>query len=176
MDTRWTTRVRKRDGSLERFDSRKLAAAIWRAMRNPDDRYRDAWNLAEAIRIHLARKRVRTIAGGAIFEMTLRVLQRVRFDDAAEELAEQRYRRCAARARLRLRIGERTAPWDKTLLIRHARRRWRLSRSAARLLAGEVERDLLENAPGPDLPDTEVLEALDRRVAEFGLADAVPVK
>jgi hypothetical protein len=164
-------RVRKRDGSVETFDTRKLAGALWRVMGPRGGRYRDAWDLACAIRIFLSRKAPRTISSAAVFEMCLCVLRRIRMPDAAGDLERRRFERTRARARLAVRAGEQgVAAPAKQALAEWAMERWRLRRRTARLLAGGVEQELCADASA-ELGPRAVRRRLAAAVAQSGLAE-----
>ena len=146
-----TIRVLKRDGRTEALDLSKLAAAMWRAMCSitpgsargvtpASGRYRDALDLADAIGIYLRRTNRTCVSSAAIFEMTLKVLRRVRLSDAAD-----------------------------------ARTSWHVSDTTARIVAAELESDLLGDGERT-MERTEVIDRLNVRIAELGLADAVPVE
>ncbi len=55
-------RVLKRDGTVEPFDTRKLAGAMWRAMRGTPGRYEDACQLALAMKIYIGRDTVKVVS------------------------------------------------------------------------------------------------------------------
>jgi hypothetical protein len=169
-----TVRVRKRDGFAEDFDAHKLAGAMWRAML-PRGRYGDAFDLAMAIQLYLQRTGRRTISSAAIFEMTVKVLRRVRMNQAADALEAHRSWRSGRRLRVNVCDGgSRGARWNKGWLVRAAARAWNLSRSAARIVAGRAEAEVL--AGGCDrVPRDALIERVNVLVSEFGLADAVPV-
>ena len=175
MDGSGKVRVVKRDGSVENFDRAKLASAMWRAMRAAVGTFDDARQLAWAIELYVGRRGWGVVSSAAIFEMALKVLARVRLVRAAEALESH----CAWRSyrRRRLRVdhgGGKVTFWDKTWLSELTRRCWHLSRSTARIIAAEVESRLL-GGRGCRVGREEVLEMANARVAELGLADAVPV-
>ncbi len=174
MDGSRTIRVLKRDGSEEGFDRLKLASAMWRSMRRTDGKYRDALELATAVEMFLDRRGRRRVASNVLFEMALKVLRRCRLTLAAGAMERHRWRRQKARAALRLRHGGgEVTEWEKAWLAEWARRSWLLTRTTARILAAEVEAELLAARRG-QVDRLEVLDMLDRHVAAYGLADAVP--
>ena len=176
MNGSGTVRVVKRDGTEEAFDVHKLAAALFRAMRASGGRFRDADQLAQAIGIHLRRCGWSRVSSAAIFEMAIKVLRRCRLMRAAESLQSSRTERRLRRSRLRVRHHDgRTTLWDKSWLGELAQRSWFLSPRTGRLLAGEVEGALL-GAEATVVSRQDVLDMLNERVAQYGLADAVPVR
>lgn len=174
MDGSRTIRVSKRDGSEEGFDRLKLASSMWRAMRLTDGQYRDACELASAIELYMERRGRRRVGSNVLFEMALKVLRRCRLGKAAGAMERHRWCRQKARARLRLRHeGGEVTEWEKAWLAEWARRSWLVSRTTARILAAEVEAELLAGSR-LHVDRREALDLLDRRVSEYGLADAVP--
>jgi hypothetical protein len=198
----WKIRVLKRDGNVEDFDPQKLSVAMSKAMlavrRGGLGEARD---LSIAIGIYLARSSCRCISSAAIFEMALKVLYRVRMGGAAVAMESHHSWRADARKRLRLcHESGRASAWNKSWLRELARRMWNISPATAAILASEVEGELLSendaDATGsrsvgrasprrqpahptkrPRLvPREKVVAMLNERVAQFGLADAVPVR
>ena len=175
MNGSGTIRVLKRDGSVEPFDLARLAGAMWRAMPGTPGRYRDARPLAEAVCLYLKRCRLRCVSSAALLEMCLQVLRRVGLGEAAVAMETHRAARRTLRRTLRIRHEAGSATlWDRTWLAELAERCWGLPPSAARLLAGQFERELLAERPR-ELPREEVLARLNRCAGAWGLADAVPV-
>jgi hypothetical protein len=168
--------VRKRNGRTEPFDAGKLAGALWRGMEDAVGTYRDARDLAEAIEIYLHRRGQQDISSRAIFEMAMKVLRRAGLSEAAELVELHATLRAIRRDQLRVRhhSGELTA-WDKSWLTDLGERIWGLSRSTARVLAAEVEDDLLSPEP-LEVGRDDVVGLFNEKVSEFGLADAVPVR
>jgi transcriptional regulator NrdR family protein len=168
--------IQKRDGQWEAFDQRKLAAAMWRAMPIASGRYIDVCDLAAAIEIYLARKDRQGITSRAVFEMTLKVLRRAGFCEAAEAMEEFALTRGMRRRGLAVvhEDGRRTC-WNKTWLVEKVRTSWNLSRPVSRIIAGQVEQEVLRCAR-QQVQRGDLLVLLNRRVAQFGLADAVPVR
>jgi hypothetical protein len=171
----WTIRVLKRDGQAEEFDGLKLAAAIWRAMGGRKDTYSRAIYLSEAVRFYLSRGRQGCVSSAAIFEMCVMLLQHVGLPSAARRMQEHRSWRLARRREFRIRHerGELTL-WEKAWLAQFAQRCWHLSTRTARILAGQVEADLLRGA-AREVPRQEIIDRLNEVTAAYGLADAVPV-
>lgn len=178
MNGSGTIRVRKRDGSEEPMDTGKLAGAMWRAMSPAAGQgraFRDAGYLADAIRIHLERTDCRLVTTDGLFAMALKVLHKVRMAQAAEALAVHRICRSARRQCLIvLHDGQSATLWDKSWLVEHVERSWGLGRNAARIVAGHVEAELLDD-DGPTVSRRFVLERMNAQVAALGLAGAVPL-
>ena len=81
----------------------------------------------------------------------------------------------ARRQQVRIQHSDgRVTYWDKTWLAQQARGSWDLSRLAARILAGYIEREVLDSG-AETVGRGAVLERLNATVAAYGLADAVPV-
>jgi len=166
----------KRDGSGDMFSPRKLALAMYRGMQNSEGRYADALDLAVAIQIYISRSGYVCISSAAIFEMAVKVLRRVRMADAAEAMeAHWQWREERRRAIRIVHAGGNVTMWDKSWLAEVARRSWHIMPSTARIIAGQIETSLLQSKHSEY--DRECLvEQLNARVAEYGLADAVPVR
>jgi len=171
-------RVVKRDGTEEAFEPLRLAAAMYRGMRGTKGTLYDAGQLAMAVEIYLDLSGRWRVTSAALFEMAVKVLRRVRLFAAAKKIEAHRARRAEARRRLCIRHDcGRLTRWDKSWLAAVARASWGLTRGAARVLAGQVEAELLAAAAGRwEVPRGEVCERLNRRVDEYGLADAVPAE
>ena len=175
MDGSRTIRVLKRDGSTETFDVRKLAAAMWRAMQRHGGRYKDAYDLAVAIDIYLKRRAFKCVSSAAIFEMSMKVLCRVDMSDAAGSFEVHRRRRDEQRRMLCVRPDRGAVTyWDKSWLRELVCWCWNLSPTTGRIIAGELESELLDGGPRL-LERAEIVQLLNERVVAFGLADAVPV-
>ena len=171
-----TVQVLKSDGNLEDFDSRKLSAAMWRVIRTHGGSYDQASELGAAMALYLDRVSWVCITSAAVFEMCVKVLRQVGFSPAAEALEDHREWRNARRRRLRVRhdTGKVTL-WEKSWLCEFARRSWHLSGSAARIIAGRIEADLLAETQ-TSVSRQAVVDRLNAYVAGYGLADAVPVQ
>ncbi len=168
--------VRKSDSTEEAFDVRKLAASMFVAMRQTRGRYYDAEQLAVAIGIYLDRNDWSTVTSDALAELAVKVLNRCRLAEAGDLMARHRRSRDKSRRRLQVRHeGGQVTMWDKAWLSSWAQKSWLVSRDTARILAGQVERELLDSGVAEVLRP-EVLDMLNRRVAEYGLADAVPMR
>ena len=190
-----TVRILKRDGSSEVFHSSKLAGSIFRGMRTSGEgSYPDAIDLAVAIGIYVQQGcQCPCVSSSAVFEMTLKVLRHVQFIAAADAMENYRVWRTSRRRQLRITHADgRVTHWDKGWLARVGAQSWKIGPGTARIIAADVEQELLTNAANvanisnAALPANrtgrqevflrqDVLELFNRRVAEFGLADAVPV-
>lgn len=169
-------KVRKRDGSVEAFDLLKLGAVLGQGLQRTGGTPRLGRDLARAVHLYLQRNRREVVTSKAIFEMAVKALRRVCMGEAAEVLELHRTLRAVRRPLLRIRHAEgRLTGWEKSWVAAMAQRIWCVSRRTARILAADVELYLL---PSEDrvVDRQEVVDLLNRRVAEFGLADAVPVK
>jgi hypothetical protein len=175
VDGSRTILVRKRDGDLEAFCPLKLSRAVWRAMLSTFGRYGDARDLACAVGIYLSAAGGGCVSSAAVLEMTVKVLRRAGFADAAAAMEVHRAWRRACRRRLRV-VGAsgRARPWDTAALAAFARRHWHVSRATARILAGRLEAEAI--ACGAEAISGEVLtDMMNELVSQYGLADAVPV-
>ena len=168
-------RVLKRDGTVEPFDARKLAGALWRAMRGTEGRYEDACQLALAMAIYVSRETARIVSSGAIFEMAEKVLARVSLADAAKTLRTHRSETHTWRRAMRVRHYDgKVTYWDKAWLGELACKSWYLMPRTGRIIAGQIEQKLCR-ANREIVSREELVEMVNRRVTEFGLGDAVPV-
>jgi len=176
MDGSGKIRVCKSDSTEEAFDVRKLAASMFSAMRGTQRRHYDAEQLAIAIGIYLKQTSWLTVTSDALAELAVKVLDRCRLREAGSAMTEFRRQRRIRRGRLRVRHeGGRVTMWDKGWLSSWAQRSWLVSRTTSRILAGQVERELLKSGAA-EVSRADVLDMLNRRVAEYGLADAMPVR
>ncbi len=167
--------VNKRDGQVEAFDAAKLAGTLGRALGRSGGDISDARELARAIAIFLVRGKRSDIPSTAIFEMGLKALRHVEMGEAAEILELNHTLRNIRRKLVRVRHDDgRLTMWDKSWLVELAMRMWHVSRTTGRILAGEVEGEIISQDK-PEVSRGEIIDLLNRRVAERGLADAVPV-
>ncbi len=174
MEPSRTIRVRKRDGNIEAFDVGKVAGVFRRALAHLPGECVEGGELARAVHLYLLRTNRRSISSSAVFEMAVKALHRVQRGEAAEMLELHRTLRNVRRRLLRIRHADgRVTQWDKTWLAEWTRHVWRVSRRTARMLAGEVEYDLLPQEE-TDLSREEVIDRLNEQVAQWGLAEAVP--
>lgn len=176
MDGSGKIQVCKSDSTEEAFDVCKLAGSMFNAMRGTRGRHYDAMQLAIAIGIYLRQTSWLTVTSEALAELTTKVLNRCRLDGAARAMGQYRRNRIIGRGRLQVRQeGGQVTMWDKAWLSSWAQRSWLVSRNTSRILAGQVERELLKSGV-TEVSRLDVLDMLNRRVAEYGLADAVPVR
>jgi len=166
--------VQKRDGSVEDFDCLKLVGAVSRAVRPAKGRCDYARSIAAAIEVFCRRSGCGCVSSAAVFEMTVRAMRCVSLDVGAEAMESHRAWRIRRRRQLRV-AHERgqVTMWDKSWLCELAQRSWRLSRPAARIIAGRLECELLAE-PAELLWRDTVVARLNDCVAAYGLADAVP--
>jgi len=129
--------------------------------------------LSAAVGQYLRRRGVRCLTSAAVLEMVLTTLRISGLGRVGAELERRHAARLGMRNRLILDHGSgvRTA-WSKDWLVRRLCSRWALGRAAARILAGEIELELL----GMDLEEihrNEVVAMLTERVAACGLTGHV---
>jgi len=176
-------RVVKVDGSLETFDHLKLTAAFWKVLAPAGQGYDRARYLADAVWFFLSRSHLRQATTGAIFEMAMKVLHNAGLNCSAQAMAAYRTRRQGRRVLVRVRHDEHLTAWDKSWLSGVAQQYWCLSSTTARIIAGQIEHDLLQMNES-DTSDTTrprelsrlyLIDMLNTRVAQLGLADTVPV-
>lgn len=171
-----TVRVLKRDGTVESFDARRLAGAMWRAVGHGGCSFRGITVLASAVEIYIRRRSDRRVQTSAIFEMTVKVLRRVGLMEGAVAMETYHIWRKMRRQGVRIAHGGgKVSLCEKSWLVRLARQSWNLSPVAARIIAGEVEMELLRGR-ATLVPREVVVEMINARVAGFGLADAVPLQ
>ena len=169
-------RVIKNDQVQEPFDVQKLAGSMFRAMQGTRGRLYDATQLSIAIGIYLRRSDWMEVTSDALSELAIKVLGRCGLADAARTMVDYRQFRLIRRTRLAvLHEGGKLTMWDKGWLSSWAQQSWMLSRKTSRILAGQVERQLLAG-DAEIVSRLDVLDMLNRLVAEYGLADAVPVR
>ena len=169
-------RVLKRNGTVEDFDVRRLAGAMWRAAGQADCSFRGVTVLASAVEVYLRRQKANRIKTSAIFEMTVNVLRRVGLVEVAEAMETYHIWRKLSRQGLRISHGDgKVSLCEKFWLGGLVRQSWNLSPVVARIIAGEVEMELLKGRQTL-VPRETVVEMINARVAEFGLADAVPIQ
>jgi hypothetical protein len=170
-----TIRVLKRNGNHEPFQALKLAGAMWRGIQATRGRFRDARDLAEAIEIHLKRTGRYEVTSETIFAMALRVLRRVCMDRAADVLEHHHLWRHLQRSGLLVYHGPgKITLWDKDWLCQYLHSAWNVSAATARVIAAAVEIDLL-TMDEIMVRREDVLARTNEAVAQFGLAEPVPV-
>ena len=171
-----TIRVAKRDGTFEAFARDKLAAAMYKVMREGPESFADAREIALAIDIYLEQKGWNTVSSAAIFEMVLKTLRRIGMDLPAAIMETHHTWRARRRRGMKVRYDDgRTARWDKGWLVKLIRRSWLLGRPVGRILAGDIETSVLERSGGV-IDRISLIEQVNAAVAACGLADAVPVE
>ncbi len=170
-----TIRVRKRDGRREAFDVDKLAGSLWAPMQSDGGDYRDARELAGAIRLYLERRKQWLVGTDMIFEMAIKILRRVRYRLASSRYEQVGQWRQLFRKRFRVVAADgQSRPWNKSTLAQEIQENWQLSWATSRLLVGTVESDLMAQ-PQRWITDVQLRERLNACVCAHGLADAVTV-
>jgi hypothetical protein len=168
--------VLKRDGSVERFDRRKLSAVMWRAMKGTCGELRDAVELSGAVELYLVRSRCPCVSSAAVLEMTIKVLRRVGLAPAAEALEFHHSWRAIRRKKIRVRHDTgRVTGWDKSWLAKFICRSWDVLPVTGRIIASMLEDELLgedRNHFGRE----DLVGRMNECVAAYGLAGAVPVR
>lgn len=167
--------VRKRDGRVEAFDRMRLASVIAGAIIKTGGAWSTAADLAEVIELYIKRTNQTLVSTAAVFEMAVKSLNRVGLGGAAQRLEVNSTIRNVRRRVLRVSHKNSCVTlWDKSWLAEVAQRSWGVSWRTARILAGEVETDILATGCGKISRD-EIVQCLNDKVSQFGLADAVPV-
>ncbi len=170
-----TIRVRKRDHRREAFDVDKLAGSLWAPMQTDGGDYRDACELAGAIRLYLERLNQPVVATEGIFEMAIKILRRVRYRVAANGYEQAGQWRQLFRKRFRIVTPDgQSHPWSKSTLAQQAQEDWQLAWPTSRLMAGTVERDLMAQ-PKRWISEADLRAKINECVCAHGLADAVTV-
>jgi hypothetical protein len=140
--------VRKRDGTLERFQFAKLRRGLAAAMRDCGYELRFADSLAQAVTIHLRDWRDRRPPTSEyIFRCIRTVLDETGLEEVAQRLMSHRRQRACRRRGLTVldsrRPGRPAAPWRKSMVVGTLQRRHGLGGAAARILAGQIEERVL---------------------------------
>lgn len=168
--------VRKKSGQVQEFDTAKLAGCLWRAIDVAGGDYQTAKELARAVEIYLRRKHRKTTSSSAIFEMSLKALRRVKMGEAAEVLELHSALRAIRRRMLRINHGNgHFTEWDKNWLVKLGKQIWQLSEKTARIIASEIELEILPSQQEKILTRAQICQHLNCKVVELGLADAMPV-
>ena len=176
MNGSGTIRVAKRDGTFEPFDRDKLAAAMYKAMRDKSLALFDSREVALAIDIYLHRRGWRTISSAAVLDMVLDTFRRIDMDLPAAIMETHHTWRAKRRRHMKVRYSDgRTALWDKGWLVKLICSSWHLGRAAGRILAGNIEGRLLDAYVGV-IDRDKLIEQVNALVAAYNLADAVPVE
>ena len=171
-----TISVRKKNGQIQPFDTGKLAGCIWRSVDAVGGEYQLAWEIARAVEIYLRRKDRDEVTSSAVFEMCLKALRRVKIGEAAEVMELQSALRSIRRRLLRIDHGNgKISHWDKNWLVTLGRQIWQLSVETVRIIASEIELEILPSQQEKVLTREEICKILNEKVVQFGLADALPV-
>jgi len=167
-------RVLKRDGTIERFDPHKLRGCLLRVLPVGDGRVYVSGALSAAVRQHILRREPRCVSSAAILEMALAALRAANLTAAAERLEREHTARSEMRTKLTVscRDGGLMA-WSKDWVVRFAEERWSLGRTAARILAGRVEHQLMRRS-ARRVERKKVINMLARLVSAYGLATSSP--
>ncbi|MDY6913079.1 MAG: hypothetical protein SVT52_01290 [Planctomycetota bacterium] len=175
MDGSRTIRVRKRDGSVEAFEARKLAASLLRVVGQAGENSYYVRQIAEAVKIYLLRRRWVCISSAAIFEMSVSALRSIGRSLAADAMEWHQLWRNTRRGRIRVRHDDRKETlWEKGWLCKLAVKCWFIRPTTARILVGQIEQQLISEGVRRVSRD-ELLEMLNNLMMAYGLADAVPV-
>lgn len=172
-----TIRVVKRDRTSEPFDRAKLAAAMHKGIRGGRHTFSHAEELALAIDIYLRQQGWRTVSSAAIFEMVVKTFRQVGMDLPAAIMETHHTWRIRKRRSMKILYPDGlTALWDKGWLVELVQRSWHLGRPAARVLAGDIEKMLMDSDTAGLIDRDSLIEQVNSLVAAYGLADAVPVE
>lgn len=166
--------VIKRDGSTEGFERLKVRSCLMRALAGEIDGLYQADVLSSALEFYLHRRKLRCISSPALMEMVLTALKAAGQKRAARRMERFHARRMGLRGRLVLHhgFGPPTA-WSKEWLAHHARSLYDLGATAARILAGDVELQLLRRRRR-EIGRGEVMRMLHREAQAFGLTALSP--
>jgi hypothetical protein len=125
--------------------------------------------IAAGVECYLRRRRTRCVSSPAVLEMVLAVLGRLDMHHARDALEAWHAARLRLRDRLTLRhdADARTA-WSKDWLVHQGRSHWRLGRAAARILAGEIERRLMQRG-AREADRRDIMRMLAGDIAAWGL-------
>lgn len=167
--------VVKRDGSVEPFDLYKLAASVWRVSRSSGRTCKEAIDLSRGIELYLVRRLHLRVDTSLLSRLLRKVMVHAGF---AGTTALQLHTHIRRQRRTELFIahrGGRRIAWDKTWLARMVENTWDVSRPVARIIAGEVEMELLESSRKM-FSRRELVAMVNDRVSAFGLADAVSIR
>ncbi len=176
MNGSWKIDVIKRDGSREPFRVEKLAAVLWRVGMQHGREYSESFDQACAIRIYLKRTDEREISSAELLGLVFKAMYRMKLPEGVVLVGLHSSLRSRHRNAMRVIHGNGSCvAWDKSWLAQVAERMWNISPTVSRIIAGEVEADLLEHECALVRRDV-VIEILNTKVSEFGLAEAVPVR
>jgi len=161
--------VLKRNETIEAFDRQKFRGCLFRALRGGRRDAHWAGALAHAVECFLRRRRVRCLSSAAVLEMAVVALASVGRTASARNLEARHAARLKMRQRLTVRHGSgvRTA-WSKDWLVRRAAAEWGLGRTGARVLAGQIEQNLIAR-DGREVSRARVVQMLAQYVSAYGL-------
>ena len=168
--------ILKRDGTIEPFDLYKLRGSLLRVLPAEEGNVLRAEAMAAAVRCYLLQRGLQCASSAAILEMVLTALRLMGWHGAAARLEQRHIARSALRSRLALQYHDgRLTAWSKEWLVQHARSHWLLGRTAARILAGQVEQHLLDRG-ARQVDRRTIMKALEWLVGAYGLATPVPAE
>ena len=166
--------VVKKDGFKEPFDQGKLASSIWKGISRTGRNYRDAMALSRAIFVYLQRKAVAEVSSHEVGVLMLRALKKVGMGDGGVVIELHSILRNEHRSEfVVIHTNGSSTTWDKSWVALLVSQMWHISRNVARIIAGEIEMELLEQN-GRMIHRDEVVARLNDKVSQYGLADAVP--
>jgi hypothetical protein len=168
--------IRKCDGSLERFEFHKLRRGVAVAMRDCGYEERLADAIAQAVSLHLRDWRQdRPPSSEYIFRCVRTVLDETGLQEVAQRLMTYRRQRACRRRSLFVfdsRHPDLAAkPWRKSAVVGTLQRRHRLSRMAARILAGQIEERVL-SLDYSVISSALVAELIRSELMAWGLSEA----
>jgi len=150
---------------------------MYKVMRGGTETFSEAGEVALAIDIYLHQRGWSTVSSAAVFEMVLKTFRRIGMDLPAAIMETHHTWRVRRRRGMKVRYPDgRTALWDKGWLVKLICSSWRLSGPAGRMLAGDIETQILEADTVGLIGRNDLIEQVNALVAAYGLADAVPVE
>ena len=175
MEGSRTILVQKRDGTLEAFDQARLAGSLLAALSAESVEQETAENLAFAVEHYISRVGLERVSSPAVFEMAVKILRSIQCPEAAERYEAWSLRRRRFRKQFRIVDDQgRVTLWDKGKLADQTKRQWMVSDRTARIVAGELEKRLMDRPNVAWIGAGKLQDELNSLVAAFGLADAVP--
>ena len=136
--------VLKRDGSLEPFTPEKLRAALMRVLPEGVDSFGRASVLTSTIECYLLSHGPRFVSSGALLEIALAALRAIHLERSARQWEQHHSRRWQLRRQLVIHHNSSgDSDWSKNWLVSHLCAHWSLGRPTARVLAGQVEQQLM---------------------------------
>ena len=168
--------VAKREGQLEPFEAAKLRRCLAAAMKVCDCDERFAEALTRAVELHLRDwSKARPPTTDYVFCCAHTALTETGMGHVAQYLARQRRRRAAQRRKVSVldvrNPGCAGVRWRKAAVAQALRSRHGLSRSIARILAGEIEQRVLTLGYST-VSTTLIAELIRNELLAWGLADA----